>query len=174
MNAILIIALILLTIFPILVLIFIIIPFMFGASFEISRREVVEKMIEFVKLKKGEKVVDLGSGDGRVILEFARKGVEVHGYEINPLLVFWSRKKIKKEGLQNKAFIHWKNFWKEDLSKFDVVIVFQVGYLMSRLERKLRHELKKGARVISNRWRFPNWKLIKKSDVGTGVYLYNN
>ena len=88
MNALLIICLILLTIFPILVLIFVIIPFMFGASFEISRREVVEKMIEFAKLKKGEKVVDLGSGDGRVVLEFARKGVEVHGYEINPLLVF--------------------------------------------------------------------------------------
>jgi len=168
----LILLLVLLTLIPILVLIFIIVPFLFGASFEISTRPVIRKMIEFAKVKKGERVVDLGSGDGRVVIEFAKKGYEVEGYEINPLLVAWSRYKIRKGGLGNKARIFWGSFWKKDLSGYDVVIVFQISYLMVRLGRKLRGELKKGSRIISNKWKIRNWRIEKESDVGTGVYLY--
>jgi len=163
---------VLLTLFPILVLIFIIIPFLFGASFEISTRPVIRKMIEFSKIKKGEKVADIGSGDGRVVIEFAKKGVEVHGYEINPVLVWWSRHKIRKEGLQDRAFIHWKNFWNVNLKDFDVVIVFQINYLMLKVARKLREELKSGSRIISNKWKIRNWSIDEESGVGTGVYLY--
>jgi len=164
--------LLVLIIFILTVLIFIIIPFMFGASYERSGREVVEKMLEFARAKKGEKFVDLGSGDGRIVIEFAKEGAEAHGFEINPFLVLYSRWKIRKEGLRGRAFVHWMNFWNVSLREFDVLSVFQVGYLMGKLERKLGRELRNGARVISNRWKFPSWKLKKESDVGTGVYLY--
>lgn len=172
MGILLIVLLVLLTLFPILVLIFIIIPFLFGASFEISTRPVIRKMIEFSKVKKGEKVTDLGSGDGRVVIEFAKRGIEVHGYEINPILVWWSRYKIRKEGLGDRAFIHWENFWNVNLKEYDVVIVFQISYLMLKIARKLREELKSGSRIISNKWKIRNWPIDEESGVGTGVYLY--
>lgn len=126
-------------------------------------------MIEFSNVNKNEKVADLGSGNGKIVIEFAKKGIESHGYEINPFLVWISKKKIKKLFLQDKAFIHWKNFMKEDLSNYDVVCIFQIGYIMGKLKRKLKKELKKGSRIVSNTWKFPNWKPRKQSK---GVYLY--
>ena len=165
-------ALLVLIIFILTVLIFIIIPFMFGASYERSGKEVVKRMLAFSRIKKGEKFADLGSGDGRIVIAFAKAGTEAHGYEINPFLVLYSRWKIRKEGLRGRAFVHWRNFWNEDLGKYDVVIVFQISYLMVKLGRKLKQELKKGSRIISNKWKIRNWPIDKESDVGTGVYLY--
>jgi len=143
--------------------------FFFGAPFEPTVKKRLKKMIEFSNVNKNDKVVDLGSGSGRIVIEFAKKGIESHGYEINPFLVWISRKKIKKLFLQDKAFIHRKNFMKEDLSDYNVVCIFQIGYMMDKLEGKLKKELKKGSRIISNTWEFPNWKSKKQSK---GVYLY--
>lgn len=143
--------------------------FFFGAPFGPSFKKEVNKMIEFSKVKKNEKVVDLGSGSGKIVIEFAKKGIESHGYEINPFLVWMSRKKIKKLHLQDKAFIHRKNFMKENLSDYDVVCIFQISYMMGKLKRKLKKELKKGSRIVSNTWKFPKWEAKKQSK---GVYLY--
>ena len=143
----------------------------YGAPFESTSTKTLRKMIEFSKIKKGEKIADLGSGSGKIIIEFAKLPAvkEAHGFEINPLLVWISRRKIKKLNLEGKAFIHRKNFWKQDLSKYDVISIFQIVYVMKKLERKLKKELKKGSRVVSNTWKFPNWKLEKHEG---DVYLY--
>lgn len=143
--------------------------FFSGAAFESSNKKTLKKMIEFSKVRKGEKVADLGSGNGKIVIEFAKRGIEAHGFEINPFLVWLSRRKIKKLNLEKKAFIHRKNFWKHNFSKFDLIIIFQVGYVMGKLEKKLKRELKKGSRVISNTWKFPNWKPEKQEGK---VYLY--
>lgn len=143
--------------------------FFFGAAFQSSSDKELRRIVEFANAKKRDKVVDIGSGTGKVVIEFAKKGIETHGFEINPLLVWISRNKINKFGLEKKAFIHQKNFWKENLNKFDIIIVFQIGYLMGRLEKKLEKELKKETRVISNNWKFPNKKPKKKV---RKVYLY--
>ena len=72
-------------------LFFWIIPFSLkGAIYDPSNNESVKKMVELAQIKPGEKSVDLGSGDGRVVIEFAKKGIQAHGYEINPLLVMIS------------------------------------------------------------------------------------
>lgn len=140
-----------------------------GAPFESTNRKTLNKMIEFSKVKKGEKVADLGSGNGKIVIEFAKMGIEAHGFEINPFFVWLSRRKIKKLNLEKKAFIHRKNFWKQNFSQFDLISIFQVGYIMGKLEKKLKRELKKGSRVISNTWKFPNWKIKKQEG---NAYLY--
>ncbi len=144
-------------------------PLIVGAPFQPSNRKRLDIMMRFSNVKKGEKVVDIGSGNGKVVIEMAKRGAQAHGYEISPLLVWISRRNIKKAGLKGKAFIHWGNFWKVDLSNFDVVSTFQVFYVMPKLEKKLKKELKSGARVVSNTWKFNDWKPIKKEG---GVYLY--
>ena len=154
------------------VVVFIIVPLFYGASYEGSDARVVKKMVELSKAKDGEKFADLGSGDGRIVIAFAKSGIEAQGYEINPFLVLFARRRIKKLGLEKMAFIHWKNFWKVDLSNFDIVGLFQIGYLMRKIEKKLKSELRKGSRVVSNRWGFSNLKIEKQADMGTGVYLY--
>jgi 16S rRNA A1518/A1519 N6-dimethyltransferase RsmA/KsgA/DIM1 with predicted DNA glycosylase/AP lyase activity len=140
-----------------------------GAPFEPTNGKNLRRIVKLSKIKKREKVADIGSGNGKIVIEFAKKGIESHGFEINPFLVFYSRRKIKKLNLEKKAFIHFRNFWKQDFSKFNVVIVFQIGYIMEKLERKLKRELKKGSRVVSNTWKFPNWKIKKHEGE---IYLY--
>jgi len=153
-------------------LFFWIIPFSLkGAIFDPSRKKDVEKMLELAELKGEEISADLGSGDGRVVIAFARKGIQAHGFEINPLLVLISKINIRRAGLKGKAFIHWKNFWKADLSKFDIITVFQVDFAMNELENKLKKELKPEAKVISNQWVFPNWKYSKYEN---GIYVYES
>ncbi|MFH1423719.1 MAG: methyltransferase domain-containing protein [Candidatus Nealsonbacteria bacterium] len=145
-------------------------PFLFwGAIYVSSKEEKIKKIIKLAEIKPGEKAVDLGAGDGRLVIALAKKGAEAHGYEINPALVWRARRNINKAGLKRKAFIHWKNFWNEDLFEFDIIAVYGFDYVMKKLEKKLERELKNNARVVSNTFCFPTWPQIKDED---GVYLY--
>jgi ubiquinone/menaquinone biosynthesis C-methylase UbiE len=149
-------------------------PWLFGAPFEPTNDKKIKKMIKLAGIRKGkkkDKAIDLGSGDGRIVIALAKAGAkEAHGFEINPVLVLVSRRKIKKAGLQKKAFIHWKNFWKISFKDYSVVTLFQFPTIMKKLEKKLRLELKKGSRIVSYHWKFPTWKPVKKID--KDIYLY--
>lgn len=148
---------------------FFVFPWFIGAPFEPTNEKKLKKILELAKIKKGDKAVDLGSGDGRIVIEMAKRGAESHGFEINPFLVYLSRKKIKALGLQHRAFIHWKNFWKEDLGKYDVIVMFQFHTVMKRLKKKLQKEISKKNRIVSYYWKLPQWKIIKKIE---NIYLY--
>lgn len=145
-------------------------PILFrGAIYLPSKKKIVKKMIELAKIKSGEKAADLGAGDGRLIIALARAGAEAHGYEINPLLVWLAKTNIRKAGFENKAFIHFRSFWHENFSEFDIVTIYGIGYAMKKLEPKLKQELKPRTRIVSNCFTFPNWPKSKKED---GIYLY--
>jgi hypothetical protein len=150
-----------LELFLIGIVLFVGLPFLFGASYEGTRKDYIKKMIEFSKPRKKDKMVDLGSGNGKIVHEFAKLGLECHGYEINPFLVLYAKRKARKLGLNNAHF-HWKNFWKQNLGDFNIITLFQIGYAMPPLERKLKKESKKGTRIVSNNWKFPNLKIKKQ------------
>src|SRR3989344_2189598 len=140
-----------------------------GAIFVPSKQKTIKTMLLFSKIKPGERMADLGSGDGRILIEFAKKGAIAEGYEINPVLVFIARMKIRRLGLEKKARVFWKSFWREDLSQYKVITVFGIDYIMKRMEKKLYKELSRGSRIIVNLFPFPNKKYKLKKD---GVYLY--
>ena len=145
------------------------VPLARGAVYAASPPAKVQLMAELSGVGPGERAVDLGSGDGRIVVALARRGAEAHGYEINPLLVVVSRRAVRRAGLDGRAFIHWRSFWKADLSPFDAVTLFQGSFIMRRLERKVRRELRPGTRVISDYWGFPT--LAPDRRIGT-VYRY--
>ena len=136
--------------------------YFFGAPFVVSSNERIRFILKLLKPQKGEKIVDLGSGDGTLLFEIAKSGAIAYGYEINPILVRRTKRKIKKLGLEGKVFVERANFLKKDLSDFDAIVVYGITYLMPRLEKKLQRELKPGTRVVSNYFKFPNWKPEKK------------
>ncbi len=140
-----------------------------GPFYVPTRRKYVPRIIAMLDLKEGERVVDLGSGDGRLLVALAHAGAEAHGYEHNPLLVLKSKQNVKREGVEDKAFVHMSNFWDVDTSQFDGVVVYGIPYIMTRLEEKLKKELRPGARVVSYSFPFPNWEPTKKEKA---VYLY--
>lgn len=154
--------------FPVFIF-FLVISFIKGSPFIPSRRETVDIIIRLANIKKGDKVVDLGSGDGRLVIAAAKRGAVAYGYEINPFLVLWARLLILKNGLTKNAFVYWGNYWQKDLSSFNVIFVYGITYIMKDLEKKLQKELKPKARVVSNIFYFPNWKYSRREK---GVYLY--
>ncbi len=140
-----------------------------GAPYVPSRTSSVEKMILLGDIQPGEKTADLGSGDGRVVIAMAECGAEAHGFENNPVLVLVARRNIRKAGLTGKAFIHWKNFWNADFANFDVISVYAMPYIMGRLYRKIKKEMRPGSRIVSNAFEFKHETPVKKDK---GIYLY--
>lgn len=140
-----------------------------GAVFVPMNREAIEEMISTLEVKQGERAADLGSGDGRVVIALAQAGAEAHGYEHSPLLVWWSRRKIKKARLSAKAFIRHANFWHEDFSRYTIITIFGISYAMERFERKLLKEAVPGTRIVSYLFPLPTWKPVLKKK---GLYFY--
>jgi hypothetical protein len=148
---------------------FVFFPLGRGAIYDPSTLDQTRQMVEMAGVVAAETAVDLGSGDGRVVIALARLGAEAHGYEINPFLVHMARRNIKAAGLSGRASIHWGSFWRADLSRYDLVTVFQVGFVMGRLEAKLKRELSTSARIVSHHWRFPG---LEPEKVRDDIFLY--
>ncbi len=140
-----------------------------GAAFVPSHMQTVERIISLSQIRPGMKVADIGSGDGRIVKAFAEQDAIAMGFEINPILVWFSRWKIRQAGLDKKAQIIFGDFWKADFSQFDVVVLFGIDYIMARLGKKLLREMKPGSIVISNAFEFPGWTK-SKSNYGISVY----
>lgn len=163
--------------FIFLFLFFIFLPILGGAPFVPTHRERIARALQLVNLKPGQKIADLGAGDGRILIACAKKGAEATGFEINPFLVWQANSKIKKEGVASPALprssgsavCQWKNFWGQDLSSFDIVFIYGFGHIMKGLEKKLQKELKTGAKAVCFIFPFPNWQPATKEN---GIYLY--
>lgn len=139
----------------------------FGAPYAALSYDSIKVMMTLLKPKKGGKLLDLGSGDGRIVIAAASLGLDAKGYEINPILLIVSKYKLIKNESKGQIFL--KDYWRNDLSEFDYITVWGVPHMMKRLENKLLKELKPGAKVVSNHSRFPNWKEEKSQN---DVYLY--
>lgn len=148
---------------------FVLVPILGGAPFLPIGKQRIERALRLVKLRPRQKIADLGSGDGRILIACAKKGAKAYGFEINPFLVWKAKLNIKKEKLRGLAVCQWKNFWAQDLSSFDVVFIYGITHLMKKLEKKLQRELKPGAKVVSFIFQFPNWEPEIKEN---GIYIY--
>lgn len=144
-------------------------PTVKGAIYYPSSDKQIETILELAQIKKGEKAVDIGSGDGRIPFALAKAGAQSFGYEINPILVLWSKWQARLLPASKRPGFYWKNMWTSDFGDYDVVTLFGMTYIMKDLEKKLMKELKPGGRVICNSFPFPNWKSEKSLNE---VYLY--
>ncbi len=127
-----------------------------GAPWLPTRQRHIAQMLKDAGLKPGEVFIELGSGDGRVLVEAAKDGAKVTGYEINPALYLYSLARILVS--RSSAKVRLANFWQKDLFGADVVMTFLVPRTMPRLAKKLEEELKPGARLISYSFNLPGKK----------------
>ncbi|MBI4139180.1 class I SAM-dependent methyltransferase [Candidatus Uhrbacteria bacterium] len=142
---------------------FVLLVVLSGAPYVPTSHATVDQMVKLALEKNPRTTADIGAGDGRIVIALARKGIEAHGYEINPALVWLARRNIRKAGLEGKAKIFLKDLWRVDFGSYDVVTVFGITQIMQKLEQKLRRELRPGARVVSHIFRFPNWECLKRN-----------
>jgi cyclopropane fatty-acyl-phospholipid synthase-like methyltransferase len=147
-------------------------PIIIGAIYVPTPNNIVGKMLEMAEVKEGDILYDLGSGDGRIIIEAADKyKAKAIGIEADPLRVLWSRNKIRSRELHDRIKVIWGNFFKSDLSEATVVTVYQHQGINRKLIGKLEEELEPGARVISYSFTFDGWEPIKKG-TDSQIFLY--
>ncbi len=139
-----------------------------GAFFAPSSAERIEAIIKLAAIKPGQKIVDLGSGDGRVLFALAsatqrlRPAPKLWGYEIDPWLWVQSRWQAHKLSRQNPRVEAVKlirgSFWSVDLAAFDCIVVYGIGHIMERLAEKITNECKPGTKIISVYFALPGRK----------------
>jgi len=147
-------------------------PSLIGAPWVPVSRETAWKMLDLAQVNPEDSVLDLGSGDGRIIIMAAEKfGAKAFGIEADPLRVLWSRCAIRRRGLSKMVAVMWGNFFSQNLLDATVVTVYQGQKINKRLQAKLATELKAGTRVISYSFPFEEWTPIKTLR-NPHLYLY--
>jgi len=119
--------------------------------------EVVEGMLDMAALKAGERLIDLGSGDGRIPRAAARRGASALGVEIDSDLVARARMLTRLEGLEERARFVRDDLFTVSLRDVDVVTLYLLPALNERLKPKLLNEMKAGARVVSHAFDMGDW-----------------
>jgi len=141
---------------------------------------IVERMLKLAGLKPGEKLYDLGSGDGRIVILAAQKfGADATGVEIDPELAKDSTEKIRTLGLEKKARILRGDILRQDYSSADVLAVYLLPRSNERLRPLLEKQLRNGTRVVAHDFVFRGWTPEREEyveDDGAGrshtLYLY--
>ena len=126
---------------------------------------------KFAKVKKGDIIYDLGSGEGTALMiaakEFGATGV---GIEIDPFRAYFSQLTVRFAGLAKKIKIRRDSFWDVDVSEATVVFMYLIPKTLMRLRPKLLKELKPGTRVVTFVYKI-DLPMIAK-DEKAELYLY--
>jgi ubiquinone/menaquinone biosynthesis C-methylase UbiE len=141
---------------------------------------VVDRMLELGGIKAGEKMFDLGSGDGRLVIRAAQKyKADATGVELDESLAKQSMERIRTLGLTNIARIIQGDMLKQNYESADLITVYLLPVGNDLMTPILERQLKKGARIVAHDFEFTAWKPVKTQDIdddGEGrahrLYLY--
>lgn len=168
------ISLTLLFIVLVLVLLFVIFSFssyFFGGPFVPSQYQIIKKVMDIVEIKEGSVFIDLGSGDGRLLIQAAKQGAFAVGYELNPFWYYISKLNVLLHGVKEKVKVKRENFINADLKEADILYLYLFPEKIADLEKVLRRTLKQGAKIITYKFPFSNWQERKRLEKEK-IYLY--
>jgi hypothetical protein len=141
---------------------------LFGAPYVPTLKKQQEKALDLLDLKTGQVLLELGSGDGRVLVAAAKRGIKSVGYELNPLLflvsllVTWRYRKV--------VSVQFGNYWAKTWPPADGIYVFLLEKYMEKLDKKITHTYRgKNVKVVSFAFKIPQRKAVKTDG---GLYLY--
>jgi hypothetical protein len=159
-------------VFALGVVVFILFSFViiFGAPFLPTLKKQVKPAIKLINLKPGQTILELGSGDGRVLIAAAEAGLNAVGYELNPLLVLYSLVKTHKYRSQIK--IIWGNYWKKTWPEADGIFVFLLDPYMNKLNTRIIQTYQNPIKLVSFAFKLPN-RVEDKEKHGLYLYKYN-
>ena len=126
-----------------------------------TAESLVEAMLDAAGVTPNDYVIDLGSGDGRIVIAAAKRGAQAVGFEFNPEMVELSRSTAKKEGVSDKASFVNADLFTSDFSRATVITM----YLLPQLNLKLRPiilDLKPGTRIVSHAFDMGDWEADQK------------
>lgn len=137
-----------------------------GAPYLPSFHNQIEKAFDLLELKPGQVLIDLGAGDGKVLLAAAKRGIKSVGYEVNPLLFVVAYLRTYK--YRHLVRLKLANYMQQQLPACDGIFIFGHSNFMSQVGAKLNQEVK-GTKLVSSIFPLPNNKAISQIN---GLYLY--
>jgi precorrin-6B methylase 2 len=136
--------------------------------------EVVKGMLDLAKVTKNDLVIDLGCGDGGIVVAAARDfGARSVGVDIDPQRIKEATENVEKNKVGDRAKIVQGDLFEYDIKDANVVTLYLLPRLNEKLKPRLWKELKVGSRVVSNSFDMGDWKPDQTIDVdGRTVYLW--
>ena len=134
----------------------------------------VERMVKLAGLKAGDVVVDLGSGDGRIVFTSLKANPKVTGWgvDLDAGLVEKTNAAAKAQGFGNRAQFFHRNAFDADLSKVDVIYMWLWTEVQQMLRAKILAEARPGTRVVTNLWGMGTWEPDEVDSNGSPVNLW--
>ena len=144
-----------------------------------SPEDVVDKMLELAQVKQDDVVVDLGCGDGRILVAAARLSCcKAIGYDIDPDCVRQARENVRQGGVEGLVRIEQADIFDVDLSQASVVTLYLLPTINAKLVPQLE-KLKPGSRIVSHAFNMPGYKpdkvirmTSKEDDLERPIYLW--
>src|SRR5689334_15325475 len=126
---------------------------LFGAPYFPSLSPHVKAGLDLLELKPGQKVYDLGCGDGRFLKAAAKQGINAVGYELNPFVFGYAWLTTRR--YRKLVKVRYGNFWRADLSDADAVYVFLLTKYMKKFDKLIQKSAPKGVKVASHTFKIP-------------------
>jgi cyclopropane fatty-acyl-phospholipid synthase-like methyltransferase len=145
-------------------------------AFVPTPKKIVRAMLQLASLRHGETLFDLGAGDGRIIIDAARKfGAHAVGVEIAPDSITRIKERLAATG--TKAELIESDIFEVDLTPADVITIYLSESANARLVHKFNNELKPGTRIVSLDYPLPGWVPKRELEVSASgiprrMYLY--
>ncbi len=140
---------------------------LFGAPYLPTLKKQMEMALDLLDLKPGQTVLELGCGDGRVLIAAAKRGLNAIGYELNPLLalIAW----LRAWRWRGQVRVVWGNYWTANWQPANGIFVFLLGKYMKKLDKKIVQYNHKPVKLVSFAFKIPGKPIAKKQQ---GLYLY--
>lgn len=138
-----------------------------GAPWVPAFRQDLDELLDLARVGKGTKFVDLGCGDGKVLLVAAKRGANVTGFEVNPIL--WFIANLRLLPYRKRARIYLRSFWTVDVHRFDVIYLYLIDHHMPKMRSQLTRQANPKARIISYMFAIPG---LKPSKTTRNSFLY--
>ena len=140
---------------------------LFGPPYVPTLRLNMVSALDLLALQKGQTLLDLGSGDGRILLAAAERGWNAVGIEVSPILVIVSRVRTWK--YRKQVRIIWGNYFFTKWPPADAIFSFMIQYQMKRLDERIEQWHTKPIRFASFAFQIPDKTPIAHSGA---IYLY--
>ena len=124
--------------------------------FVVTPEEIVERMLRMAEVKAGDTLVDLGSGDGRIVIAAARRGAQAYGVDLDPELVKLATENARRAGVAERARFEVRDLFDTDLSKASVITFYLLPEINAKLQPRLL-ALKPGTRIVSHDGGIGDW-----------------
>jgi trans-aconitate methyltransferase len=137
-------------------------------------QDVVDEMLKIAKVRKGDVLYDLGSGDGRIAVTAAKRyGIRAVGIDIDPERIREATENARKAGVANLVQFRREDLFKADFREATVVTLYLLPDLNVKLRPRLWQELKPGTRIVSHQFDMADWKPEKQLELnGRTIYFW--